>query len=977
MCIRDSDTTVCAANGALVLDAKNPGYAYEWQDSSTDSVFSVTTTGDYWVIVSNVSCSDTDSVRVEVAGSAVLDLGSDTALCDSSLTLNATSAFSKITWQDGSTDSTLEVSISGTYYVDVEDTNGCVGSDTIVVSIYATPIVDLGPDTVTICTTSPDVTFDAKNPGSSYLWNTTDTTQTILKGKSNPGEYWVVATQNGCSDRDTVYLKVATELTVDLGEDINICPGIDAVLNTGFGSDYIFDWNSGLGTDSTFKSGKGEVFVHVEDSGGCFGKDTILITELNPLVINLGNDTSICFGDPALTISMLSGRTDVSVVSWQDGSNTGDTFTSVGSGWYWLEVDSSGCIYRDSLEFTVNPLPAVDLGLDTFICVGTTPVITLSGGVFKEYQWTSYNGASVLLGTLTTQDIDSVGTYILSVTDTNSCADTDTIQVIEKLGTAIGFDLDTTICPQGSATIEVPLSLKQLADVSWVWKNDNSSTPGYTVSNELDSSVVKVILDFTNASGCVTSDTVIVNVNNNLPISLRDTSICEGDTIVFNSGYPSLGYTYEWQDNSTDTIFVLKTAKTSDAGAVSVSIQSDEGCSGDTTVQLVVHALPDPKLSSTPICLGDSLSLNHGLTNVVSIWDHGKNTNPIWVTTAGTYGVTVTDGNNCVDTVSVSLVVKNPPSFSLPADMSLCEGESYALGTGMDALTHTHNWSGGSTATTSDILVISSGDYSVDVTDIATSCTTSDMIKFTFLDVPSVDLGVDTNLCAGEYLSLSSSGTDFSSYSIVWNTGSQSVSINADTSGWYWLEATNGSCFSRDSIEVLFYENPVSLLQDDLILCFDDMIGGYNLDPGRSGVYNYLWSTGDTTQVINITSKGTYLLELENLANCTTEDYIEIKEDCPAHVWLPNSFTPDNNMTNDVWIINGRGIETLDIFVFNRWGELIWEGNALGDFWDGRHYKTNKKVQQDIYVYHLKYTYSNVDGGQEQKQRVGRVALIR
>ena len=211
----------------------------------------------------------------------------------------------------------------------------------------------------------------------------------------------------------------------------------------------------------------------------------------------------------------------------------------------------------------------------------------------------------------------------------------------------------------------------------------------------------------------------------------------------------------------------------------------------------------------------------------------------------------------------------------------------------------------------------------------------------------------------------------------MWNTGSQSVSINADTSGWYWLEATNGSCFSRVSIEVLFYEIPVSLLQDDLILCFDDMIGGYNLDPGRSGVYNYLWSTGDTTQVINVTSKGTYLLELENLANCTTEDYIEIKEDCPAHVWLPNSFTPDNNMTNDVWIINGRGIETLDIFVFNRWGELIWEGNALGDFWDGRHYKTNKKVQQDIYVYHLKYTYSNVDGGQEQKQRVGRVALIR
>ena len=109
---------------------------------------------------------------------------------------------------------------------------------------------------------------------------------------------------------------------------------------------------------------------------------------------------------------------------------------------------------------------------------------------------------------------------------------------------------------------------------------------------------------------------------------------------------------------------------------------------------------------------------------------------------------------------------------------------------------------------------------------------------FTFLDIPSVDLGLDTNLCVGEDLWLSSPDTDFSPYSIVWNTGSQSVSISADTSGWYWLEAANGSCFNRDSIKVLFYQNPVSLLQEDLILCFDDLIGGYNLDPGRSAPYS-------------------------------------------------------------------------------------------------------------------------------------------
>ena len=65
------------------MDAENIGYTYEWQDASSNQTFDVTQTGDYWVIASNVACSDTDSIRVDVVGSAVLDLGKDTVLCDS------------------------------------------------------------------------------------------------------------------------------------------------------------------------------------------------------------------------------------------------------------------------------------------------------------------------------------------------------------------------------------------------------------------------------------------------------------------------------------------------------------------------------------------------------------------------------------------------------------------------------------------------------------------------------------------------------------------------------------------------------------------------------------------------------------------------------------------------------------------------------------------------------------------------------
>jgi gliding motility-associated-like protein len=326
-----------------------------------------------------------------------------------------------------------------------------------------------------------------------------------------------------------------------------------------------------------------------------------------------------------------------------------------------------------------------------------------------------------------------------------------------------------------------------------------------------------------------------------------------------------------------------------------------------------------------------------------------------------------------VDTASVTLVVYTPPSFTLPDDETLCLGEEYALGTGMDEVTHTHQWFGGSSATTADVTVTASGEYRVNVTEVATTCVSSDTILFTFLDVPTVDLGLDTNLCEGDVAALSSPSTD-ASYAFTWSTSSSSNSIQVMTTGEYWLDAANGMCVDRDSISVVFFENPISELMADTTLCFDDLEVDLSLDPGRNGE-GYLWSTGETSQLINVDEKGTYIVNITNLAGCVTQDYVEIKEDCPAHVWLPNSFTADGNSLNDVWMIQGRSIESVEVYVFNRWGELVWEGNALGQFWDGTYLR--KPAQEDVYVYALSYTYLNVNNRLKTIKRQGRVTLLR
>ena len=188
------------------------------------------------------------------------------------------------------------------------------------------------------------------------------------------------------------------------------------------------------------------------------------------------------------------------------------------------------------------------------------------------------------------------------------------------------------------------------------------------------------------------------------------------------------------------------------------------------------------------------------------------------------------------------------------------------------------------------------------------------------------------------------------------------------------LTVTNGTCSDSDDIALQINPLPNSKLSNDTILCFEDLPNGLVLDPGRVGV-DFIWNTTETSQAINVNEPGVYIVDITSMDDCFVEDMITIKQDCPAAVWLPNAITSDGNNLNDNWVIQGRGVSDVEVLVFNRWGELIWTGNGIGDFWDGT-YK-GKPVMQDVYVYKLTYSYLNVNESLKTKSRVGQFAVIR
>jgi hypothetical protein len=209
-----ADTAVCAG-ASVTLDAGNAGATFLWNDASTMQTLTATTANTYSVAVTNAGCTGRDTIVVTVNANPVVSLGADTAICaGASVTLNAANAGSSYAWSTTATTQTVSATMANNYSVVVTDGNGCKGTDTIMVSVNANPVVNLGADTA-ICA-GASVTLNAANAGSSYAWSTTATTQTVSATMAN--NYSVVVTDaNGCKGTDTIMVSVNANPVVNLG----------------------------------------------------------------------------------------------------------------------------------------------------------------------------------------------------------------------------------------------------------------------------------------------------------------------------------------------------------------------------------------------------------------------------------------------------------------------------------------------------------------------------------------------------------------------------------------------------------------------------------------------------------------------------------------------------------------------------------------------------------------------------------------
>ncbi|MBK7969473.1 MAG: T9SS type A sorting domain-containing protein [Bacteroidetes bacterium] len=551
--------------------------------------------------------------------------------------------------------------------------------------------------------------------------------------------------------------------------------------------------------------------------------------------ISLGSDTTQCGG----TISIGTTDTNYTYV-WSTGSTT--QFVTVNqTGNYTITATSiaGNCSVKDEIVVTINSIPNAYLGNDTTVCGH----IILDGETGSAFNYTWQDGT-----TLPAYTAINSGTYSLFIQDSiTGCYNSDTISVVVNPLPVVSLGSDSTQCG-GSILIGNIAGTYQ-----YLW-----STGDTTNYISVDNSGQYILNAVDPVSGCEYADTIQITINAIPFLDLgSDTIVCAKLTI--DAPYNS-NYLHSWSNGATDSaITVLQ------SGSYWLFLQeSTFGCFISDTITVVVNPVPVVNLGNDIVQCGGSVTL--GITDLTNnyLWSTGDTNAYVTTNTSGSYILNATNIlTGCFNADTIDVIINEIPVNNLGPDTAAC-GEIILSGSA--GVNYLYNWSNGSTM--QSIITSLSGIYTLLIIDSITGCQNYDTIQTTNHAFPVIDLGQDIVYCGSEV----TIGTSDMSNTYVWSTGASSSEIVVYQSGNYIITATSniGSCVSRDTINVIINQLPVSVLTNDTSSCFP-----INLNAFIGINYLYTWQNGLTNSELFIEESGQYVVSIEDVnTGCAITDTV-------------------------------------------------------------------------------------------------------
>jgi gliding motility-associated-like protein len=334
--------------------------------------------------------------------------------------------------------------------------------------------------------------------------------------------------------------------------------------------------------------------------------------------------------------------------------------------------------------------------------------------------------------------------------------------------------------------------------------------------------------------------------------------------------------------------------------------------------------------------------------------------NPIATPTdSTTYNVTITSPNGCVYSDSVNINV----FFDLPVPvlidtLNICKNTSGSINaSGADEYLWYPNTSINTTTGTS-VIVNPPNDFTY-YCDFTNACGT--LTDSVYIDVifPAIVAGNDTTICLGDNANLWASGAVTYQWipasSVNSPTASSVIATPTQTTTYTVIGTDAIGCIDTANVTVSLFPTAFVQTNPDVYAIPGDEIqlNAISTTPG-----NYTWSPSTYLSCVNCQNpftsteqEITYTVEYTDQNGCRAKDNVTIYFE--PLVYIPNTFTPDNDEHNQAFSISAFNIQWFELIIYNRWGEELYQMTSTSDFWDGT-YK-GLKCQNGTYIWKLTY----------------------
>jgi gliding motility-associated-like protein len=830
--------------------------------------------------------------------------------------------------------------------------NGCMDTARIDSAIYIkSPILDFSYKID--CSSPNNVSFYPSSlGGTNFYWNFGDGTPIdsvhwnhIHQFPPNDGDYNITFsgkdTNSGCQYLSSNIIKVRY-LQGQISSSDSIACLNDSITFSTLGSVNVFgsiDWarnswanmTSGINTNSfqINQRGSNTVYAIVHDINGCADTLSQNILSFKP-VAQIAADTTIgCAPFSVLFSDSSTSDTNITSYVWNFGDgltstlqNINHTFINQQSASYNINLtvtDTFGCFDQiTEYNYITTTLPNSFFNADVFeICASDTIHLTdVPTGNFT-YQWNFGDStSSSQYQPYHSYQTSGVFDISLSVTDSNGCTNTYTrpsYVTVHQIPTA-SFSANqlTTTCYPSSIIFNNPSSLAS----NWEWNFGDSlgnriTQNGFAQHLYHHPGLYDIFLKVTSPFGCSDSLTKTQYISIQGPTAQID--------LQPNIGCTNKDFNFDViQTNSAAQIFTW-----------------DFGDGNTQTIHNQTSAIPH--------------TYNHAMNYDVTLL------------TSDSLGMCIKTDQTNVRVIKIEAGFDMSHQFGCtPVNLNLTNksiGQNKQIWF-VDGIAQ-------NSSTNPNMNLISPGIHQILLTVWNDSVTCRDSIQkqIEIFPLPRVKTSNDTSICYGDSIQFVTSGADvfqwFPSQYLTLTSIPDPISYTTSSMQYTVQGTDSNNCINTDTINIDIVQFPKIISFPSDITLYDGQ--SLNVSVETNQKLNYQWSSlgylscDDCKEpTIETHEKNAYSLHYEDLFQCFSGDTSFIVDIIDFNVYIPNSFTPNNDGNNDFFMLASDGVDRLMyMYVYDYWGTLVYESTDLNQGWDGT-YNGQTLNGNTAYAYKIK-----------------------